>query len=451
MRKIIFLLMLLILVSLNAQQYRQELNQYRQRVAIKANSSKDLNVFKKAAIDIDYCSVFDGTNVYAYATPEEQALLKHLGYELQPAPVIIGKNTRDISYHTHETVTSELQELADRYPQIAKLYSIGKSVENRDLWVIKISDNVDQDEPEPEVKYVSTMHGDEVVGQEMMIYLVRHLLENYGKESWITQLVNDLEIWIMPNMNPDGTYYKRRYNAKWIDLNRNFPDVEDDISNDPTGRAQETQLMMKFTAAHNFCISINFHGGAVVANYAWDTMPGDAPDVKLIKHLALGYSQRNAPMYSSTSFPQGITNGYDWYEVDGGMQDWNYNWHNDLELTLELSQRKWPDASTLPQYWEDNRESLLWFLGQSRRGINGVVIDALTKKPVMAQVNVVEIGKPIIASQLHGDYHRVLMPGSYTLKITAPGYQTATYSNVVVTDNETKPTVLNVELQPLAR
>ena len=308
MRKTIFPLLLLVLVSLSwAQQYRQELNQYRKRVAIKVHSRQDLTVLKKAAIDIDYCSMFDGATVYAYATPEEQNFLKHLGYQLEPAPVIIGENTRDISYHTHETVESELKDLAERYPQIAKLYSIGNSADvdnSRELWVIKISDNVGQDEAEPEVKYVSTMHGDEVVGQEMMMYLIRHLLENYGKDPWITQLVNDLEIWIMPNMNPDGTHYKRRYNYKWVDLNRNFPDPQDDANNDPAGRAVETRLMMEFTAKHNFCISINFHGGAVVVNYAWDTMPGDAPDIKMIKHLALGYSQRNAPMYKSSSFPQ---------------------------------------------------------------------------------------------------------------------------------------------------
>ena len=134
--------------------------------------------------------------------------------------------------------------------------------------------------------------------------------------------------------------------------------------------------------------------------------------------------------------------------MNGGMQDWNYNWHNDLELTLELSQSKWPGAGTLPQYWEDNRESLMWFLGQARRGVHGCVVDAATKKPVAAQVNVQEIDKPVVCSQLHGDYHRVLMPGTYSLKFTAPGYKDATYPNVMVEDNETKPTVLNVELQP---
>jgi hypothetical protein len=205
---------------------------------------------------------------------------------------------------------------------------------------------------------------------------------------------------------------------------------------------------MRFTASRNFVLSLNFHGGAVVVNYPWDTKPGDVPDIALTKFLALGYSKRNLPMYNSTAFKNGITNGYDWYEVNGGMQDWHYHWYHALEMTIELSQQKWPDASMLPQYWEDNRASLLWYLSQVRRGIHGVVRDAVSGQPIKAEVNILEINKPVYSSATHGDYHRVIVAGTYTVKFTAPGYQDVVHQNVQVSDSDTQPTVLNISMKP---
>lgn len=447
MKWILFLLVVVYASLVSSQALAGfEKNQYRERVAIHVKNAEEIFLLKRAEIEIDHCSREEFT-VYAYATPEEVQLIQYLGFPVIPAPVTIGRDSKAVAYHTYDTLTSELQSLASAYPQLAKLSSLGKSTEKRELWVMKISDNVATDECEPEVKYVSTMHGDEVVGQEMCVYLIRLLLEKYGKDERITKLVDDLEIWIVCDMNPDGTALKRRYNAQWVDLNRNFPDVQSDPTNDPTGRATETQLMMKFTAEHNFCLSLNYHGGAVVVNYPWDTKAGDVPDIAFTKHLSLGYSKLNSPMYHSTSFKDGITNGYDWYEVNSGMQDWNYHWHNCLDLTIEVSQQKWPNADTLPQYWQENQASMLWCLAQARRGIHGVVKDKNSGNPIAAKIEVTGIAKSLTASPTLGDYHKLLMPGTYTVKFSAPGYQDYVASNILVEDNDTKLTVVNVTMQ----
>ena len=446
MKKLLVLSLLLLSAFTWAQTYDYEINRFRERVMISLNGKEDVATLTNAKIEIDRCSGLSATKVYAYATPYEVERIIQMGFTVEPAPETIGNDSRTVAYHTYDTLTQELQSLAAQYPQLAKLESCGKSVQNRELWVLKISDNVAVDETEPEVKYISTMHGDEVVGMEMLVYLARYLLENYGKDSRITQLVNDLELWLMPDMNPDGTAAKRRYNANYVDLNRNFPDPQDDPNNTPTNRAIETQHLMKFTAAHVFCLSLNFHGGAVVVNYPWDTMAADIPDLALTKFLSLGYSKLNTPMYNSSSFAKGVTNGYAWYEVNGGMQDWNYYWYHDIDLTIEISQSKWPDASTLPQYWNDNRESLLWFMSQARRGVHGVVKEAGTGKALRAEVNVTEINKPTFSHEINGDYHRILMPGTYTIRYSAPGHQDVTFKNVTVADSDTQPTILNVEL-----
>ena len=74
-------------------------------------------------------------------------------------------------------------------------------------------------------------------------------------------------------------------------------------------------------------------------------------------------------------FANGTTNGAAWYPLTGGMQDYNYIWHGCMEVTLELSCCKYPAAEELPQFWDDNRASLLQFLGEAHRGVKGFVKD----------------------------------------------------------------------------
>lgn len=438
-----FIILFLVVASMLLAQSFDEFNDIKERISIPIQGRFDFESIARLSVDIDYCSRSNEV-VYVYATKEEQNMLRDLGYDFTLAPVEIGENDAKAEYHTYETLTSELKELEASYPRIAKLYSIGKSVQGREIWVMKISDNVAVDEPEPEIKFMATMHGDEVVGQELGMNFIRLLLENYGKDAELTAMVNDLELWIMPDMNPDGTANKTRYNAKYKDLNRNFPDPDDDATEDETNRPLEVQLMMRHVKEHNFRISFNFHGGAVVANYAWDTKKGDVPDIAFTKHLALGYAKLNKPMYNSTTFKNGITNGYDWYTINGSHQDWIYNWHGCIDTTLEVSQRKWPAASTLEQYWADNKDSIVWYCNQARRGIHGIVTD-MNGKPLAAKVDIVGINKPISASKLHGDYQKLLLPGTYTVKFTADGYEDLVVENIVVKD-ELKPTILNVKM-----
>lgn len=109
----------------------------------------------------------------------------------------------------HYTHYDELRQLfiklAEHFPTLAKVHSIGKSVEGRDLLVLEISENVGERKlGEPMVKYVANMHGDESVGRELMVFLAKYLLFNYGKDQRVTRLVNNTDIFIMPSLNPDG-------------------------------------------------------------------------------------------------------------------------------------------------------------------------------------------------------------------------------------------------------
>lgn len=108
-------------------------------------------------------------------------------------------------YTHYHNLTTLFCRLVNEFPNLAKLHTIGKSVEGRDLLALEISENVqNRGLLEPMVKYVANMHGDESVGRELMIYLAQYLLYNYHTDERIARLVNHTDIFLMPSMNPDG-------------------------------------------------------------------------------------------------------------------------------------------------------------------------------------------------------------------------------------------------------
>lgn len=278
----------------------------------------------------------------------------------------LNKNFND--YPTHKQIEAFLKKTVALNPKIAKLISIGKSVQGRDLYVVKISDNVEIDEVEPEFKYISSMHGDEITGRELTQFLIKDLIEGYGKDQKITDLINNTEIYIMPSMNPDGSKLRQRANANGYDLNRNFPDFTRGDMNTSAGRQVEAQAIMKFQGERNFCLSANFHGGAVVVNYPWDSKYELHPLDGLLQEISLKYADENPAMRNSRAFPRGITNGAKWYVLNGGMQDWSYFWHNDLQVTVELSKKKWPNYKDIPSFYRDNKDSMIEYLVLAHQG-----------------------------------------------------------------------------------
>lgn len=237
-------------------------------------------------------------------------------------------------YHHYDELKKFLTDMESKYPNIAKVHSIGKSVQDRDLLAIQITDNINDVEPgEPMFKYVGNMHGNEAVGREILIYLIQYLLEQYGKDERVTKLVNDTNIYIMPTMNPDGFEAAKmgdcsgiigRPNHHLVDLNRNFPDQ---YRNHNPKIEPETKAIIDWVESNKFVLSSNLHGGSVVASYPFDDTAkhqdiySAAPDDAMFKHLARVYSNNHLTMHipgqCGDNFKEGITNGADWYDVPG--------------------------------------------------------------------------------------------------------------------------------------
>jgi hypothetical protein len=204
---------------------------------------------------------------------------------------------------------------------------------------------------------------------------------------------------------------------------------------------------MSYANGHHFVMSINYHGGALVVNYLWDWTYTLAPDNAACIRMSLEYSTYNLPMYNG-AFDQGITNGAAWYVALGTVQDWSYDQTGCIDATVEVSNTKWPAASQLPTFWNENRESLMHYVKSARCGVNGVVTGSDTGLPLDATITVTGNSKTVHTDPSHGDYYKLLDTGTYQLTFSAYGYITRTISGVATTWGT--PTVLNVALDPIA-
>lgn len=455
--KTLFFTFLILIASLHAEEYY---------FRFQINTPGELHQLTRL-ISIDNV---DGRTVYAYANDKELERFKKLKYqfEILPHPGILiqpemAHSTRDLHnwnvYPTYQQYDSMMTQFATDYPNLCRIKNAGLSVQFRKILFAKISDNVQQEEDEPEVMFTSTMHGDETTGYVLMLRLIDYLLSNYGSDPQVTNLVDNCEIWINPLANPDGTYYggnntvynARRYNANWVDLNRNFPDPQDGPHPDGHPWQPETIAMMNLATRHNFVISANFHGGAEVVNYPWDTWPHLHADNNWYITISRDYAD-SAQAYSPPGYmndlSNGITNGYAWYEVNGGRQDYMNYWQGCREVTIELSHTKLLPANQLPDHWNYNKEAFLKFFENALYGIRGVVTDASTGQPMDAVVRV--LGHDLDGSEVFtdpdvGDYHRMLSPGTYNLEFTAEHYLPDTVYNVTVTAGNA--TTVDVQLQ----
>ena len=440
------------------------------KVEIGVTNRAELDRLVQAGYDV---AGVHGNRVVLYADGEEMESLRTEGWELKvfepPPPTGEGPFPKGLgAYNNYSDLTALLDAYATNHPSICRKLSLGKSVQNRDLWAVKITRDPDLELDKPEFRYVATIHGNEVLGTEMSLYFIDWLLQGYASnDPRAVNLVDHVEIWVVPLLNPDGrdSNPPRRYNANGYDLNRSFPEGSSrNLGNkqygpalDTTGLQPEVRHIVAWTTAQSFVLSANFHTGARVVNYPYDndgrgSLYSPTPDEALLQALSRSYASNNPPLWNNNVAPfvHGVVNGAAWYSISGGMQDWNYRYDGCLEVTIELSDSQWPDppASQLPAYWSDNRESMLAYLEWSLKGLRGVVRDAQTGQPIPAAVRVEGIHHLVFTDPEVGDYHRLLLPGTYTVWYYAPGYVPQCIPNVTVGSDAA--TRLDLALQPLS-
>lgn len=375
----------------------------------------------------------------------------------------------DFTYHNYNQMTKLLHDISREHPDFAFLYSIGKSVQGRELWVMVVS-RYPLEEPlmKPNVKYVANMHGNEAIGRELMLHLISYLINNYYTDNYVRWLLDTTRIHIMPSMNPDGfetavegqcSGGQGRYNARGFDLNRNFPDF---FKTNNKQQQPETKAVREWLEQTQFILSGNLHGGAMVASYPYDnalssmfqtfSSPSLTPDDDVFRHLASVYSfnhenmHRGIPCRDGTpGFPNGTTNGAAWYPLTGGMQDYNYVWGGTMEVTFEISCCKFPLRTELLRYWNENKKGLLHFLGEVHKGVKGIVRD-VNSHPISRAALKIKGRDMTFYSTKKGEFWRILLPGSYIIEARSEGYKTVE-EQFIVTSQEV--TVHNITMYPI--
>jgi hypothetical protein len=439
--KILLFVFTCLCTALNAQQPERYFR------FVEPNREK-INTLVTRIISIDRVKA---DTVWAYANNEEFARFSELGYKVElltppsllPGKVVnmattIGQMASWNRYPTYLVYREMVKKFEQDYPQLCKLDSIGTTVEGRKLYVLKISNNVQANEAEPEVLYSSTIHGDEVTGFVLMLRLADYLLSQYGSNPRITNLLNGTAIYINPDANPDGTYNSgnstvsgaQRYNQNNVDLNRNFPDPRAGDHPDGYSWQPETQAMMNFANEHHFVLSANFHGGSEVANYPWDTWTSAQrthADNSWFYTISRAYAD-TVHAHSPTGYfvdeNNGVTNGGDWYVITGGRQDYMNYWHHCREITMEISSTKLLSSDELPAYWSYNQESLIGYLEHALTGFYGTVTNP-DGEPLNATITIPSHDRDnshVATNPEFGNYYRMIAPGNYEVLFQSDGY-----------------------------
>ena len=424
---------------------------------------------EEAALLTRLCSIdkLEGQNLICYANAEQYRQLLAKGYHptlltppsMQEECAMWDGTNREAydwdAYPTYEAYQDMMKQYAENYPERCTYIDWGTLESGRKLMFCRINNG--EPEGKPKFLYTSTIHGDELTGMMLMLRLIDELCTS--DDPRILALIDQLDIFISPCTNPDGTYHggnntvygARRNNANNADLNRNYPDFDNGPHPDGKEYQPETLMMMELAEQYPFTMAANFHGGSEVLNYPWDTYQPLHPDDewwKLVCHEYADLTHEHDTLYMSI-YDNGIVNGYVWYPIYGSRQDYMNYYAQCREVTIECSTAYTPNPSLMPMYWTYNHESMLRFMEQCLYGIHGTVTDSVTGAPLAAEVTILNHdhhGSAVSSHLPTGDYHRPIKGGTYEVTYSCEGYYPKTFT-LTVADLETL--VHDVQLVPV--
>ncbi len=263
-------------------------------------------------------------------------------------------------YHSYAELERELLALQDSYSHIARVTDLGDSLEGRNIYALKISDNVYQDEQEAELFFVGCHHAREWISVEVPFLLGKYLVENYETNSQVKDLVDQCEIWIVPLLNPDGLEYSIHFYRYWrknrrdngdgsfgVDPNRNYsynwgldnegssPFPSSNVYRGTSAFSEpETQVIRDLFAERNFQAVISYHNYSQVILYPWGYTNQPTAEDQLLDQIAADMSGLIQSV-NGNIYEYGQA-GVDLYLTNGGMIDWTFGTYNIPSYTLEL-------------------------------------------------------------------------------------------------------------------
>jgi hypothetical protein len=347
------------------------------------------------SLGLDIIRVERGKYIEFVTHEEEIERLRGMGFEVQvliedmEAHYARGRKGDNFgAFHTYSETVDELDAIHTAYPHITtEKISLGTSHEGRDIWAIKVSDNPDLQEDEPEVLLDALHHAREVITVEVLLNTLNHLCENYGTDPTVTFLVDHRQIWFVPIVNPDGFVYNetvfpngggmwrknRRDNpgSSWgVDPNRNYPyewggvgssgDPSDDNYRGPyAGSEPEVQAMMNFIENHQFVTQNSYHSVVGIILIPWAYTNQHTADDSLFR--IIGNEMARDSGYE-TGQPGEIL-----YRCSGVTCDWSYGDTSARPKVYAFSTEVggsgfWPLESEIPSLVQENLHSDLYLM-----------------------------------------------------------------------------------------
>ncbi len=263
-------------------------------------------------------------------------------------------------FHSYWEVEQELMLLEQTYPAVVKVVGIGNSLEGRNIYAVKISDNASQEEDEAQVIFCGCHHAREWISVEVPLRLAQHLAANYASDPEIRTLLDKSEVWILPLVNPDGLEYSIHVYRYWrknrrnngggsygIDLNRNYGYQwgHDEIgsSGDPNSAVYrgpaafsepESRVVRDFVAAHDFQALVSYHNYSQIILYPWGYTHELSDQDELMRDLSGHMVERMAQVHGR-QYAFGPA-GESLYTTNGDATDWAYGVYGIPAFTVEL-------------------------------------------------------------------------------------------------------------------
>ncbi|RLF31942.1 MAG: hypothetical protein DRM98_04745 [Thermoplasmata archaeon] len=309
------------------------------------------------------------------------------------------------SYHTWAQIEQILQDIANNYPDITSLYSLGTTYEGRNIWCLEVSDSPGVDEGEPGVFFMGLHHAREWPTVEICLHIADRLTSEYGSNNSITDIVNNRRIWIVPCVNPDGYYYchdlghdwrkNRRYfpeyNSYGVDLNRNYAGScngdswgawgsigTGSISHYPTSEVYcgpgvfseyETQAIRNVFLNNKICATITWHTYGELVMWPWGYTYGATPDDTYMSDIGEEIAARITQQDGTGTYTPEQSSSL--YPTTGDTTDWVYGYSHYIQgratfaYTIEACSSFHPSESYLDQVCEENFNGAFYLLEEA--------------------------------------------------------------------------------------
>ncbi|MDD4309960.1 MAG: M14 family zinc carboxypeptidase [Candidatus Cloacimonetes bacterium] len=408
-------------------------------------------------------------------------------------------------YRNYQNMVDELMVLQAEYPSLMQVSSLGESWAtqyrnqglpayqnyNHQVWAVKLSNNVSVQEDEPAFYFVGAHHAREPISMETVMAILVNLLEGYGTDATITDLVNTSEIWFVPLLNPDGHKIVLDQTDVWwrknlrdnnaneaidlgsdgsgpdgIDINRNYgykwgylsasgnPNSITYHGLEPFSEL-ETQYFKAFLESRNFLAGISYHTYGEYVLYPFGYMYNViSPDIVEIQALANSMAATIPSVTGAGTYTP--MHSYELYPVSGSLDDWAYGERGIFAYTIEMATEFIPNATQVPTIIGNNLEAAKLLLSRKNtRTLRGHVTDAYTGQPLSAMVFVSGIDdnslktKQIWSDAQFGSFYRFLPQGTHTVHYICPGYQSEVRSVPITNVSATVEDIALIPVEPI--